>query len=141
MVPYLVAIWVAFLALSGITPYCDLYAAETPHGHAGESAPGDGPANSNAGISTSHHRGDTATPHDHDSPHSHCCQLSNAEYDMAKAGALTDALRIPSPVFLLATVDAGLVPRQVVEVQLARPSVDPPPPKQHLYILIQRYLI
>lgn len=140
MVPYLIAIWVAFLALSGMTPYCDLHAAEAPHSHAGESEPGYGPVDHNGGDSTLHHLGDTAAPHDHDSPHPHCCHLSNAEYDVAKAGILTDALRIPAPVFLLATVDAGLLPRQA-EALLARPTVHPPPPKQHLYIRIKRFLI
>ncbi len=141
MVPYFVAIWVAFLALSGMTPCCDLRAAEAPHSHAGESENGYSPADYSGGGSTPHHLGDTAAPHDHDSPHPHCCQLSNAEYDMTKAGVLAGTIRIPAPVFLLATVDAGLLPHQAIETLLARPTFHPPPPKQPLYLLIKRFLI
>lgn len=142
MVPYFVAIWVAFLALSGMTPCCDMRAAEAPHSHAGESELGCVPVDHSGGGSTLHHLGDTAALHDHDSPHPHCCQLSNAEYDMAKAGVLTDALRIPAMVFLSATIiDAGLLPRQAIESLLARPIVHPPPLKQPLYIRIERFLI
>ena len=125
LVPYLIAIWVAFLALSGMTPCCDLSAAAASHSHAEETEHGYGPADHGGGGS----------------PHPYCCQLSNAEYDMAKAGGLTDALRIPAPVFLLATVDAGLLPRQAIEALLERPTIHPPPLKQPLYILIKRFLI
>lgn len=134
MVPYLIAIWVAFLALSGMTTYCDLQAAEAPHSHAGESV------DHNGGDSIPQHLGDTAAAHDHDSSHPHCCHLSNAEYVVAKVGVLADTLRIPTSAFLLASVDAGLSPRQA-EAFLARSTVHPPPPKQALYLRIQRFLI
>ena len=67
--------------------------------------------------------------------------MGNADYDMAKTGVLAGDLRIPAPVFLLATVDAGLLPRQSIEALLERPTVDPPPPKQPVYVLTERFLI
>ncbi|MHB8747478.1 MAG: hypothetical protein ACYC7I_13300 [Gammaproteobacteria bacterium] len=141
MVPYFIVIWVAFLALSGMAPCGDLRSAAAPHSLAGESEPGYVPADHGVGGSRPHHLGDAAEPHDHDSPHSHCCQLGNAEYDITKAGVTAGALRIPAPVFLLATVDAGLLPQQAVEALLVRPSIYPPPPKQPLYLRIKRFLI
>ena len=141
MVPYFIVIWVAFLALSGMKPCCDLRSAAVPHSHAGEYEPGYVPVDHSGGGSTPHHLGGVVASHDHDSPHPHCHQLSSAEYDMANTNVLAGTLRIPAPVFLLATVDTGLLPHQAVEVLLARPTIRPPPPKQPLYLLIQRFLI
>jgi len=129
IVPYFIVIWVAFLALSGMAPCCDLRGADVPHNHVGES-----------GYVPADH-GDTVASHDHDSPHPHCHQLSNAEYDIANSDMSVGALRIPAPVFLLATVDAGLLPHQAVDALVARPTFHPPPPKQPLYLLTQRFLI
>ncbi len=141
MVPYFIVIWVAFLALSGMTPCCDLRTPAMPHSHARESESGYVPADYSGGGSTPHHLGDAAVLHDHDSPHPHCHQLSSAEYDMANTNVLAGTLRIPAPVFLLAAVDAGLLPHQAVKALLARPTIRPPPLKQPLYLLIQRFLI
>ena len=141
IVPYFIVIWVAFLALSGMAPCCDLSGAGVPHNHVSESESGYAPADHGDGVSTLHHRGDAGASHDHDSPHSDCCQVGNAEYVMANPAVLGGALRIPVSVFLLATVDAGLLPHQAVDILVASSTFHPPPHKQPLYLRIKRFLI